>query len=449
MECFYSYRINGDARGDPGTPGVPPILSQHPEWVIYPPWMQSGVLDFSFSGARAWKLSVLQEAAENYDYDGIELDFARVGLTFPIGRQWEKRAALTEFVRSVRAMTLDIERRRGRPFLLAARIPENIVGCHLDGIDVETWVRERLVDIFALGCRSFDVDVEDFRRITAGANIKLYPGIDEHHTADGYQEPPIEVLRGVYGNWWGQGADGAYTFNWAWAPGQWRSATHLQAYREIGSPDTLRRKNKTFVVGRRGGGHASVIPFPEEWSTPRVIYDNSNMFGELPAELNPVIHERDCRWKWLNGSKPGFGDLENHVDEVDTQLNLRVQDDIAADAAAGLIQDVALYVLLSDPAADGLPESQTIGKTLIKEYHGCFLYNTPPATGVVNQIEMRLNWVQLGPPVVENGWLVYRPDPNLFAVGKNLVGIRDRVRDPQGSQQMTVEKVELRVKYRP
>ena len=90
--------------------------------------------------------------------------------------------------------------------------------------------------------RSFDVDIAAFRRVTAGTHVKLYPSIDDHHASDGYATAPLEIYRGVAANWWQQGADGVQTFNFNHAPdfpygGLWN--THLQAYREIGSPDTL------------------------------------------------------------------------------------------------------------------------------------------------------------------------------------------------------------------
>ena len=44
----------------------------------------------------------------------------------------------------------------GRPLLLAARLPESVAGCRIDGIDIETWTHERLLDIIVLGCRSFE-----------------------------------------------------------------------------------------------------------------------------------------------------------------------------------------------------------------------------------------------------------------------------------------------------
>ena len=217
LEAFFSYRINGS---DNDVPRRMPRLSMkddHPDWLIHT-WNKTiseatgerlnGYWNFAVQGVRDYKLSILQEVAEQYDYDGMEIDFARVCPVLPPGRQWESRHALTDFMRSLRAMLLRVGESRRRPYLLAARVPENLVGCHMDGMDIETWAREELVDMFAVGCRSYDVDVEAFRRATAGTHIKLYPALDDHHSTDGYQWPPMEVFRGVVSNWLHQGADG-------------------------------------------------------------------------------------------------------------------------------------------------------------------------------------------------------------------------------------------------
>ena len=297
IEAFFSYRING-SDNDLGPVAEIPMKEAHPDWLIHT-WNANGYWNFAVEGVHEYKLSILREAAENYDFDGIELDFARVCPVLPPGHQWEYRDRLTDFIRATREMLLEVERKRGRPFLLAARVPENLEGCHFDGIDAETWAQEELLDIFVMGCRSFDVDIPAFRRITAGTNIKLYPCIDDHHASDGYQWPPIEVMRGVAANWYQQGADGIETFNFAHATPEGTDrtvgqmylekgwGTHRQAYREMGDSDALKHKDKIFVVQRRGGGHGTtVIPNPEDWSTPRFMYFNTNMFGPLPAPLD-------------------------------------------------------------------------------------------------------------------------------------------------------------------
>ena len=59
-----------------------------------------------------------------YDFDGIQIDFARIPVLFP-EEQWLHRNTLTDFMRDIRTTLLDIGEKRGRPLLLAARVPED------------------------------------------------------------------------------------------------------------------------------------------------------------------------------------------------------------------------------------------------------------------------------------------------------------------------------------
>jgi len=237
-----------------------PLKKAHPDWVIKTWWWQ-GLWNYAVPEVRQYQLDILRELAENYEFDGIQIDFARHVPCLPPGQQWELRDHVTAFVRMVRLMSLEIEKKRGRPFLLAVKVPKNLEGCRADGFDVETWAQRNFVDIFTLGTRSVDVDVAAFRRITAGRNIKLQPCFDDHHATDGYQYGPIEFLRGVFVNWWQQGADSVVTFNWSNAPPEECKKigtrpgpiSHRQAYHEVGSPQTLADKDKIFIVERRGG----------------------------------------------------------------------------------------------------------------------------------------------------------------------------------------------------
>ena len=68
------------------------------------------------------------------------------------------------------------------------------MGCHFDGMDVETWVRDFLVDILVVGTRTANADIAAFRHIVKGTPIKLYPSFDDHHSTDGYREPDLESL---------------------------------------------------------------------------------------------------------------------------------------------------------------------------------------------------------------------------------------------------------------
>jgi hypothetical protein len=449
LEAFFAYRINGSDT-DTGKVSRIPMKDAHPEWLIHPPWNPYGLWDFAIQGVRDYKLSILRELAEDYDFDGIEIDFARVCPVLPAGRQWESREALTDFMRSVRSMLLEVEEKRGRPFLLAARVPDSLEGCHFDGMDVEAWAREQLVDIFVLGSRSFDVDIPAFRRITSGTDIKLYPTIDDHHSTDGYRNPPIEVFRGVLANWWSQGADGVQTFNWHYASpetqdrlgiGRWDDpgrpdrfgpntkpeptwVTQRQVYRELVSPQAFERKDKTFVVQRRGGGHGPiVVPNPEAWYPPRWSYHLNNMLAPLPVSLR-------------NDGK------------VDTMLTVAVADDVATDADA--IDQITIHLLISDPAAEHLPDGDRLDLATIATmaHPDSHLGNVPAAKGIEDQIELRLNNALLDRPTADQGWLIFKAQPGQLAVGNNLIGLRVSERPPDAQGEVSVEKLEVHVTYR-
>ena len=400
-EVFFSYRMNGsdnDPEFDPPHPYEKPVpfKAEHPEWLIQK-W--HAYWNFAVPEVRELKLNVLREVAENYEFDGIQLDFARMPILFPDGQQWAHRDLLTDFVRQVRLALLTIEKQRGRPFLLAARVPGNLMGCHFDGMDIETWAHEGLVDILVLGSRSSEVDMGAMRQATTGTPVKLYPCWTELHSSDGYNQAPIEVYRGIYANWWHQKPDGVHTFNlfegWSKtarsrglpAPERWEK--QCQIYREIGSPETLAGQDKVFFVQRRGGGHApAVVPSPGNWHTPRQMYFLSNMLAPLPATL----------------ADDGM---------ADTLLTLQVADDV--NAATETIEKITLRLLLSDPAAKGL--------------------------------EVRINNLLLGPGHVQEHWLVFPVPPAYLAVGDNLVGVKAAPRPSDEGNAIQINKLELHVDY--
>ncbi len=447
LETFFSYRLNGTDMTDIRPLTAPLFKTLHPDWLIRT-WESSGnpgYWNFAMPGVRKYKVRILQEIVENYDYDGLEIDLARVPINLPPGRQWENRRHLTTFLREVRKMTLEVERKRGRPLLLAARIPENLVGCHFDGIDVETWAREQLVDLLVLGNRSLEVDLPAFRRVTAGTPIKLYPCLDDHHASDGYEKPPIEVLRGVFANWWHQGADGIQTFNFInYTPAGaallgWKEedyippsvthsrptwALHRQAYREMATPASLKDKDKTFVIQRRGGGHgATVVPDPADWTTPRWMYFLTNMFSQLPTPL-------------ANDGK------------ADALLFIEVADDVTA--AAERIKQIAVRILLSDAEAKERPAAERLPPVVMAchDQPGRKRLNVPPRKGIEDRIELRLNNALLGRPVVKGGWLLFRARPEQLAVGNNLVSVRLGQRRAPTQGPVVVEMCEIDVVYR-
>jgi hypothetical protein len=269
-EIWWGLRMNEIERGDLAgyEPGVyaelkerNPVKAAHPEWLIRSWWWQ-GFWNYAVKEVRDYRLSVIREIVEQYDFDGVHLDFLRHTPHLPPGRQWENREHLTSFMRDVREMLQTEAAKRGRPFLLAARVPDSVEGCRTDGFDIETWAAQGLVDVLILGTRTINADVAAFRKAIGGAPVKLIPSFDCFHATDGYHgDQSLDLLSGVFGNYLHQGADGVGIFNnpagsaeHARRLGLSQQANYApEILATIGSLDTIAGKPRYYAIDRRGG----------------------------------------------------------------------------------------------------------------------------------------------------------------------------------------------------
>ena len=391
IEVFWEHRLNGaDREADVSTPAQHPLKTQHPDWLIKDSWWKPGLWNYAVPEVRQFKLSVLREVAKGYDLDGLNLDFGRHPPYFPTGEQWEHRDEMTDFVRQVRLMLQEVAQKRGRPFLLSVRVADTVPGCHFDGLDIENWVRLKLVDMIVIGTRSIEVDLAGFKEVVQGSHVKLYPCIDQHHSPDGYHAvPAVEFVRGVAANWWHQGADGIATFNfWNELPEMAKvigtrgplnngQSVHAQAYREIGDPATLRLLNKWFVVSRRYGG-GFFNRQGNRWND----YLNLNHQLQLPLKMTA-----DPAWVELN--------------VADSVAERREQ-----------IERLELRLLVS-----GSPKP--------------------------NELADKLNGINLRQPTINADCWTWKLAPGMLALGRNLVAVDTSQRD----RSITLEKVEIHVHY--
>jgi hypothetical protein len=284
LEVFWNHRISeveGKPEGGLENDHLHPLKAAHPDWVIPVSFWWQGMWNLAAPGLREYKLKVLRELASNYDFDGIQIDFSRHVPCLPPGRQWAMREEITEFLRMVREMTLEMGAHRGRPILLAAKVPQTLEGCRIDGFDVAAWAERGLVDVLTLGSRAMEVETDRFREVLGG-RVQFQPCFDDHHATDGYRLAPLEFLRGVFANHWRRGADSVVTFNWATGLPELcaeigceaGSLSQRDAYREVGALETMKGKDKVFALDRRGG-------YP--WA---VGFFNRNDTAALPATMN-------------------------------------------------------------------------------------------------------------------------------------------------------------------
>jgi len=247
LDIFYSFRLN-DTHDDFMPEEYPTFKEEHPEWLIGGghPYGVRTALNFAIPEVRQLKFAVIEEVFRKYDFDGLEVDFLRSPPYFIPGEEPQNAPILTQFLREVREHLRKRGVERGRSVELAARVDENLEACRLDGFDVQTWVKEGLVDILILGSGAIDIAIEEFKELAKGTGVLIYPCL--YGWPSKYVPIPAELARGLAANYWYQGADGIYTFNWF--PHEANKRYQIDLLNEIGDPQSLTGKPMMFAADR-------------------------------------------------------------------------------------------------------------------------------------------------------------------------------------------------------
>ena len=150
--------------------------------------------------------------------------------------------------------------------MLAVRVDANLKACHLDGFDVATWIKEEIIDIISMSSGTIDIEVEEFKKLAKGTNVLVYPCL--YAQPSKYNPTSPEMHRAWATNYWHQGADGIYTFNWnahnyVHRLEPTRFEYQLGLLREVDNPELLRGKNKIFTADRNPGMQRH---FPHSWT---------------------------------------------------------------------------------------------------------------------------------------------------------------------------------------
>ena len=148
-----------------------------PRGVHGAPWGFSWRWDYAQQGVRERFLGLCDETLTRYDIDGVELDFSRAPPYFRSGEVYIHIPVMTEFVRSARAVVA----RHGADKRLIVRVPMGL-GENLEaGLDTETWLREGLADIVALGSPGYcahEIDIARAVSCAGDSGVLVFAGFD-------------------------------------------------------------------------------------------------------------------------------------------------------------------------------------------------------------------------------------------------------------------------------
>jgi len=283
-------------RGAEASPLTSELWRRHPEYRIGRNWpgsvFSADLLDYAHPEVRDWWLSIITDIAARFEVDGVELDFMRNPFFFGPDRVAAGRPLMTAFVREVRGVLDEAGGRQGRHLGMAVRCPTALAGCDAIGLDVETWVRDGLLDVLIPSptrTNKFETDLRPLAAVSRGTRCQVLAGVDTvmpNHTweqtralqdEDRLPDPegtesdadyrvlkesrhnregkrgvlegmPINLWRALAANAYLDGAHGIYVFNlWDQVA---RHGRHLDGaiLRDGRSVDALARRDKLYCL---------------------------------------------------------------------------------------------------------------------------------------------------------------------------------------------------------
>ena len=403
MEIFGSIRMNDthDAFGKPHGRLTYPLKVAHPEWLLgdesqkgdfvsAPEALMWSGLDFAVWQVRDDRLWWIRNTAERYDLDGVDLNFFRMPWYFNPGSAEQGMPLMTDLVRDARRILDEASGKRNRPMLLGVRVPDTLEACLRVGLDIETWLREDLVDRLLVGGGyvPFTSPYEELVALGHAHGVPVYPCINCGAPPGG----PDEALRGAASNIYRSGADGIYLWNY-----QYRDVPKLgygrptdEGYallKQLESPSGSRYRDKAFgVENARAVG-------------PYAVASHST---QLPATLG------------------------NQALAAVRSLRLRVGDDIAASHRSGKVGGVTMTLALRGSTPQDAIAVQLNGERLVPLHEA-----TIPAAGADDDLDRRL--YEIPPPAVKQG--------------ENVITAWIEGRENRSGVHVTLEEAWVRARY--
>ena len=248
------------------------------------------LVDFEHPDVQPRMVAIIEEVLQNYDVDGVELDFMRAPFYFRTAYEGQpaKEAQveiLTQHVRSIRSLVMRESEKQRKPLLLSVRVPSTVELCRRIGIDIAAWLEESLVDVMALGGGyiTFDLPAKQLIELGHRHDVPVYPCLSQSGLmyrpprGESTKQPP-EAWFGAASRLWADGADGIYSFNLFPGPGTDADRKYARdVLTKIGSHEDLLASSIQYSMSDAG------------WWMPQHYWakDAAEYSGALPLALKP------------------------------------------------------------------------------------------------------------------------------------------------------------------
>lgn len=294
LELFWGMRMNDthDASNQPGPIACfynNKIKSEHPERLLknrtrnqkYGAW--SGV-DYTVKDIREYAYRFVEEICDNYDIDGVELDFFRHPVFFASVADGQPATQdecdmMTELMVRIKEYIINRSVERQRAILFAIKVPDSLSYAKTIGLDLEGWLEKGLPDIMITG-GYFKMNDHQYSALLAKKyGVTYIASLDENRIPDEKaraDRDSVKCYRARAKGAFAQGADGVFLFNYNANDLRGYSGDNSSVTRDMANPKRLETLDKDYFVSIRGMGVAAGRNYPYQ------------EFLNIPV-LNPAI----------------------------------------------------------------------------------------------------------------------------------------------------------------
>jgi len=193
------------------------------------------LLNYEHREVRNYYFAMMRELVEEYDYEGLELDWLRGPSCCEPPAAKSTLDMMTDWISQIRELTNRKAEKNGRPYMLGLRIPVRLDTMKTIGLDIAALAQNGLIDYIApsnFWQTTWDVPYEELQA-EVGDTVSIYGVIEnapnwlscdvapEFSSADFHINPSshrclsasAELLRGNSAGKLAQGADGIYMYN--------------------------------------------------------------------------------------------------------------------------------------------------------------------------------------------------------------------------------------------
>jgi len=154
-------------------------------------------LNYEHPEVRDFMFAQIREVVEDYDFEGLELDWWRQPLCCEPNASPQTVEMMSDWFRDVRALTERRAAKNGRPYYFGMRIPGRLETLKSIGIDLVTLCREGTVDFICPSgywCTTWTMPHDDLRR-QLGERVRIYGVIEDGANSMTAWSPKLNLTR--------------------------------------------------------------------------------------------------------------------------------------------------------------------------------------------------------------------------------------------------------------